>query len=75
MSVAPSTFHALLYLHNWDPDGKVYPEVSGLYNTAAEAHTARGKKVSPEKYWVRTAHVVSQDADPVHPIGSQDKQA
>jgi len=47
----------LTYLHDWDPDGKVYPEVSAIYNSWHEAEKARLAKISPEKYWIRRGRV------------------
>jgi hypothetical protein len=44
---------ALLYLHNWDPDGKVYPEIHGIYDTWEEARDIRKAMTDPTKYWIR----------------------
>jgi hypothetical protein len=46
---------ALTYLHNWDPDGKIYPEIQAIYNTFQEAEAARKAMSDPSKYWVRRA--------------------
>jgi hypothetical protein len=46
---------ALLYLHNWDPDGKVYPEIHAVYDTWQAAEQSRNNMSDPSKYWVRQA--------------------
>ena len=53
---------ALLYLHDWDPPREdraqpVWPEIHRVYETEAEAWAARNSKISPERYFVRPAHV------------------
>ena len=48
---------ALLYLHDWDPDGKVYPEIHAVYETltlALENQRAMGESAS--KYHVHKAY-------------------
>jgi hypothetical protein len=34
---------ALLYLHDWDPDGEVYPEIHAVYETEKDAIDAQRK--------------------------------
>lgn len=52
-----SEYWAVLYLHNWDPDGKVYPEIHSIHKTWQEAEAERASRISPEKYWVRRARL------------------
>lgn len=51
-------YWALLYLHNWDADGKVYPQIHALYGTWQQAEAVRKAMENPGKYWVRAAKVV-----------------
>ena len=54
-------FYVLLYLHDWDPDGKIYPQAHGLYLTWQEAEKARNTKISPEKYWAVRVRFITGD--------------
>lgn len=40
----------VLYLHDWDPDGKVYPEVHTIHLTWQEAEAERASKIDPGQY-------------------------
>jgi hypothetical protein len=48
------------YLHDWDPNGKVYPEVHCIYERWQDAEAARKSMGNPEKYWVRRARLASK---------------
>jgi hypothetical protein len=59
---------ALLYLHDWappsegqehkwEPGKNVFPEISAVFPTEAQAIAARRAKSDPTKYWIRRAHV------------------
>jgi hypothetical protein len=48
---------AVTYLHNWDPTGKIYPEVHAIYNTFQEAEAVRKAMSDPSKYWVTRARI------------------
>jgi hypothetical protein len=50
---APSELWAMLYLHDWDPDGKAYPEIHAVYRSWKEAEEARRSKIKPDGYHVR----------------------
>jgi len=57
---APATMlvWCLLYLHNWDDDGKTYPEVHAVYSTWQEAENVRLRMSNPKLYWTRRANLV-----------------
>lgn len=48
---------AVLYLHDWDPSGKVYPEIHTIHGTWQEAEAEKRHTGSPDKYWVRRCRV------------------
>jgi hypothetical protein len=49
----PPELWAMLYLHDWDLNGKVYPEIHAVYHTWYQAETARRSKSDPSGYHVR----------------------
>lgn len=49
---------ALLYLHNWDPTGRVYPEIHGIYPDSYAAESARKAMSDPTRYWVRKCRLM-----------------
>lgn len=51
---------AVPYLHDWDPDGKVYPEIHAVYRTLQEATAVIKTMIRPEKYHVRRTRMESQ---------------
>ena len=40
------------YLHDWDPDGKIYPQVHSIHESWRDAEDERKSRLNPEKYWV-----------------------
>lgn len=46
-------YWVVLYLHDWDPDGKVYPDIHSLHADYADAERERARMSNPEKYHVR----------------------
>lgn len=50
-------FWAVTYLHDWDPDGKIYPELSCVYATWQEAQEKVNATRSPDKYHIVRAHL------------------
>ena len=52
---------AVLYLHNWDPDGKVYPEIHGVYKTWQRAADELKKMIDPSKYWIRRVRIYEEE--------------
>ncbi len=69
LSAAPvpvplTEYWCVLYLHDWDADGKVYPEVHSLHASWQEAEKERATRMSPEKYWVRRARAHGIAASP-----------
>jgi len=48
-------FWVITYLHDWDPTGKVYPEVHAIYKTWQEAEAVCKAMIDPTKYFVRRA--------------------
>jgi hypothetical protein len=49
---------AVTYLHDWDPDGKIYPQVHSIHERWEDAETERKTRISPEKYWVTRARFI-----------------
>lgn len=46
--------YALTYLIDWEPDGKIYPEISRyVFTSRREAEQKRKSMENPDKYWVR----------------------
>ena len=51
-------YWVLLYLHDWDEDGKVYPEISRtIYKSFIEAEIGKKEKINPSKYWIRSISI------------------
>lgn len=46
---------ALLYLHDWDPNGQIFPQIHGLYDSWEEAEAIRKTKAHPREYHVHRA--------------------
>lgn len=42
----------VMYLHDWDPDGRVHPQVHSIHLDWKKAEEERRTRISPEKYWV-----------------------
>ena len=42
-------FWVVLYLHDWDPDGYVGPEIHSIHKTLKEAEAERASRLMPEK--------------------------
>lgn len=42
----------VLYLHNWDPDGKVCPQCHSIHSTWQAAEEEKRTRIDPGKYWV-----------------------
>jgi hypothetical protein len=51
---------ALLYLHNWDESGKVWPEIHQVYPNFAAAEDARKAMSDPSLYWVRRTRMAEK---------------
>lgn len=56
-NISAGEVYALLYLHDWDASGKIYPEISGLYKSWQSAETDRKMKSEPDKYYIRKAYL------------------
>lgn len=55
------------YLHDWDPDGKVYAQVHSVHHTWQEAEAEKMSRISSHKYHVcRSLLRPPPLVDPVH---------
>lgn len=50
---------AVCYLHDWDPDGKIYPEVHSIHEHWKDAEEECRTRMSPGKYWVRRGRLAA----------------
>lgn len=57
--VGNEELYVLLYLNDWQDDGKIFPSILGHYKTEKEAYSARNSKIDPEKYFVRRSWLMS----------------
>ncbi len=49
----------LLYLHNWDPDGGIYPEIHGVYDSEVDALADQRAMRDPTQYQLRKAYFMT----------------
>jgi len=54
-------YWAVLYLHDWDESGKIYPQIHSLHETYEEARDEKNSKKIPEKYWVNNVYLRNKD--------------
>ena len=48
----------LCYKHDWDKDGRIYPEVHTFcYLSEEEAREDRDSMLDPSKYWLRKTYL------------------
>lgn len=65
-------FWVMLYLHDWNSDGKVYPQAHGLYRSWKEAEQARSTKAKPEQYTVTRVNLIKGRLAKLEGIEDQD---
>jgi hypothetical protein len=51
---------AVLYLHNWDADGGVYPEIHGVYDDEQTAIDNVKAMVNPSQYHIRIVYSITR---------------
>lgn len=65
----PQEMWAVLYLHDWTDKG-IWPEIHAVFADEKDALTEQRTRISPEKYFVRRARVLTAPNPPMQPQAS-----